>query len=114
MKHLIKKVLKETINEEVGGKYDLNNSEAASEFKWELTDLINKYVGLSRTDDAGTSNDNRVFIYKNLEQIVNQSFSPSSLRMGSHGNEYYTNRPEEMADYLQSIGISDFELKSVR
>ena len=93
---------------------DLNNPEDASNFKTELTDLLNKYLGMSFTNDAGTSNDNRVFIQKNLKTIVDQTFVPSSLRLGSHGKEYYTNRPEEMAEYLQSIGITDFELKSVR
>jgi hypothetical protein len=93
---------------------DLNNPDDADVFEAELTSLLNKYLGISYTNNAGTSNDNRIFIQNNLMDIVNQRFVPSSLRLGSNGSEYYTNRPEEMAEYLQSIGITDFELKSVK
>ena len=89
-------------------------AEVVSNFEYEIVGLLNKYLGISFTDNAGVSNDNRVFIYNNLMDMVNQRFAPSSLRLGSNGSEYYTNRPEEMAEYLQSIGITDFELKSVR
>jgi hypothetical protein len=94
--------------------YDLNNPEVVSNFEDEIVGLLNKYLGISFTDNAGTSNDNRVFIYNNLMDMVNQRFAPSSLRKGSHGNEYYTNRPEDMTTFLNSIGEKDFELKSVR
>ncbi len=93
--------------------YDLNNQEVNSNFEDEIVTLLNKYLGISFTNNAGVSNDNRVFIYNNLMKMINQRFVPSSLRVGSHGNEYYTNRPEEMARFLNSIGVKDFELKSV-
>lgn len=108
-----KRLLRENISES-NRTGDLNNSEDASNFKQEFTSLLNKYLGMSFTNDAGTSNDNRVWMGKNLKTIMDQTFPPSSLRMGSHGKEYYTNRPEEMTSYLQSIGITDFELKSVK
>jgi hypothetical protein len=104
----------EPLLEADNAKYDLNNPAVASNLKLEIMNALNKYLGISNTDDAGMSNDNRVFIHKNLTDWVNTSFPPSSLRMGVDGSEYYTNRPEEMGQFLQSIGINDFNLKSVR
>ena len=98
-------------SESSNAKFDLNSND--NEFSRELSNLINRYVGLSNTNDAGMSNDNRVFIHKNLMKIVNQTFPTTSLRVGVDGKEYYTNRPEEMGEFLTSMGITDFRLKGV-
>ena len=98
-------------SESSNAKFDLNSND--NEFSRELSKLINRYVGLSNTNDAGMSTDNRVFIHKNLMKIVNQTFPTTSLRVGVDGKEYYTNRPEEMGEFLTSMGITDFRLKGV-
>jgi hypothetical protein len=102
------------INEIAGGEFDLYNQNAVDNLERDLVQLLNRYLGISNTNDAGTSNDNRMFINNNLMKIVNQRFPNTSLRQGKSGNEIYTNRPEEMEQYLNSIGISGAQLKSVR
>jgi hypothetical protein len=43
---------------------------------------------------------------------INQVWSPSTLNLGKHGKEYPTNNPDMMTKYLNSVGITDFELVS--
>ncbi len=102
------------VKENSGIKFDLYDSNTFNGFKSEFMDLMNKYLGMSYTDDAGTSNDNRMFIYNNLMNMVEKIYPATSMRMGSDNNEYYTNRPKEMGEFLKNNGISNFNLKSVR
>jgi hypothetical protein len=46
--------------------------------------------------------------------MVEKIYPATSMRMGSDNNEYYTNRPKEMGEFLKNNGISNFNLKSVR
>lgn len=109
-KEFIKKNL---LKEESYKPYDLYNPSVKSEFENELLSLLNKYLGIGKTNDAGTSNDNRVFIHTNLMNIINQNYPPSSLRRGKNDSEIFTNREEDMSKFLKSLGISNFVLKSV-
>jgi len=103
----------EPIEEAANQKFDLTNPEIASNLKRDIIDVLNKYLGISYTDDAGMSNDNRVVVFNELQNWVNTSFVPSSLRKGQNGNEIYTNNPKQMKQYLNKIGVSDYTLKGI-
>jgi hypothetical protein len=45
--------------------------------------------------------------------IINQTYPPSSLRKGSTDYEVYTNKPEKMEEFLNSIGISGIDFKTL-
>ena len=103
----------ETLNE--GNiKFDLYEPSVADNFKTELTNLLNRYLGISNTDDFGTSNDNKMFVHKNLMDMVNNTFPSDNMRMSNENGVYYTNRPEEMSEFLKINGVPYKDLKSVR
>ena len=102
-----------TINES-SIKFDLYEPSVADNFKVELTSLLNRYLGISNTDDFGTSNDNKMFIHKNLMDMVSNIFPANNMRMSNENGVYYTNRPEEMSEFLKSNGVQYKNLKSVR
>ena len=102
-----------TINES-SIKFDLYEPSVADNFKVELTSLLNRYLGISNTDDFGTSNDNKMFIHKNLMDMVSNTFPANNMRMSNENGVYYTNRPEEMSEFLKSNGVQYKNLKSVR
>ena len=103
----------EALNE--GGiKFDLYDPSVADNFKAELTNLLNRYLGISNTDDFGTSNDNKMFIHKNLMDMVNNTFPANNMRMSNENGVYYTNRPEEMSEFLKNNSVQYKNLKSVR
>jgi len=102
-----------TDSEEVSKPYDLYDSKFRMEFENDLMTVLNKYLGISKTNNAGTSNDNRMFIHQNIMNIINQTYPPSSLRKGSTDYEVYTNKPEKMEEFLNSIGISGMDFKTL-
>lgn len=95
-------------------KFDLYDPSIADDFKVELTNLLNRYLGMSNTDDFGTSNDNKMFVHKNLMDMVNNTFPADNMRMSNDNGVYYTNRPEEMSEFLKINGVPYKDLKSVR
>lgn len=95
-------------------KFDLYDPSIADDFKVELTNLLNRYLGMSNTDDFGTSNDNKMFVHKNLMDMVNNTFPADDMRMSNDNGVYYTNRPEEMSEFLKINGVPYKDLKSVR
>lgn len=109
----LESMVEKTIKEENSKPYDLYNPKFRSDFENELLTLLNKYLGISRTNDAGTSNDNRMFVHENLMNIINQNYPPSSLRKGGTDNEIYTNKPEKMKEFLNSIGVNGVTFKTV-
>tara|TARA_Y100001937_G_scaffold99575_1_gene136057 strand:+ start:785 stop:1159 length:375 start_codon:yes stop_codon:yes gene_type:complete len=103
----------ETLNE--GNiKFDLYEPSVADNFKAELTSLLNRYLGISNTDDFGTSNDNKMFVHKNLMDMVSNTFPANNMRMSNENGVYYTNRPEEMSEFLKNNDVQYKNLKSVR
>tara|TARA_R100001015_G_C4633744_1_gene199129 strand:- start:3655 stop:4029 length:375 start_codon:yes stop_codon:yes gene_type:complete len=103
----------ETLNE--GNiKFDLYEPSVADNFKAELTNLLNRYLGISNTDDFGTSNDNKMFVHKNLMDMVSNTFPANNMRMSNENGVYYTNRPEEMSEFLKNNDVQYKNLKSVR
>tara|TARA_Y100000389_G_C17053281_1_gene313828 strand:- start:73 stop:462 length:390 start_codon:yes stop_codon:yes gene_type:complete len=103
----------EALNE--GGiEFDLYEPSVSDNFKTELTNLLNRYLGMSNTDDFGTSNDNKMFVHKNLMDMVNNTFPSDNMRMSNENGVYYTNRPEEMSEFLKINGVPYKDLKSVR
>lgn len=103
----------ETLDES-GIKFDLYEPSVADNFKAELTDLLNRYLGISNTDDFGTSNDNKMFVHKNLMDMVSNTFPANNMRMSNENGVYYTNRSEEMSEFLKNNDVQYKNLKSVR
>lgn len=103
----------ETLNES-NIKFDLYEPSVADNFKAELTSLLNRYLGISNTDDFGTSNDNKMFVHKNLMDMVSNTFPANNMRMSNENGVYYTNRPEEMSEFLKNNDVQYKNLKSVR
>jgi hypothetical protein len=96
-------------------KYDLSEKENLDEFMNQLITLWNQYTG-HKPNNAAIANDNRAILFNlltsgELAKQINQRIPPSSLHMGSHGREYWSNNPEQMTKFLNNIGITDFQLK---
>lgn len=95
--------------------YDLSNPSVMNEFYNDLIKVWTKYCGQNPNNSA-ISNDNIVMLYNMLKDgtimdKINQTWSSFTLNLGTHGKEYLTNNPEMMTKHLNSVGISDFELK---
>jgi len=104
-----------------GGKYNLSSQENVEEMMRDVVAILGKYVGVQSTDNAAIGNDNRVKIYNMLnsgefQQKISQMLPPSSMHQAyDHDNnqaQYWTNNPEEMAKFLNSIGITKHNFKS--
>lgn len=96
-------------------KYDLSEKKNLDDFIEQIVTLWNQYTG-HKPNNAAIANDNRAILFNllmngELTKMINQRIPPSSLHMGSHGREYWSNNPEQMTKYLNSIGITDFQLK---
>ena len=96
-------------------KYDLSENQNLDDFMNQVVTLWNQYTG-HKPNNAAIANDNRAILFNLLTsgefaKQINQRIPPSSLHMGSHGKEYWSNNPEQMGKYLNSIGITDFQLK---
>jgi hypothetical protein len=110
----------ETIEEASGGKYNLNSQDNVDDMMRDVIRVLAKYVGTHSTNDAAVGNDNRVKIYNMLnsgefQQKISQMIPPSSMHQGYNNEanqaEYFTNNPKEMSEFLNSIGMTDFNLK---
>lgn len=96
-------------------QYDLSDESNMDTFENELISLWNKYTG-HKPSNAAIANDNRVILFNllmdgGLADMINKRIPPSSLHMGSHGREYYSNNPDQMTEFLNKMGKTDFELK---
>ena len=96
-------------------KYDLSEKENLDEFMDQIVTLWNQYTG-HKPSNAAIANDNRVLLFNllmdgGLAEVINQRIVPTSLHQGSHGNEYWSNNPDQMGEFLNKMGRSNFQLK---
>ena len=96
-------------------EYDLSEEGNLEEFMRGIIDVWAKYTGHSPSN-AAVANDNRVLLFNMLTngefaKLVNQRIVPTSLHNGSNGNEYWSNNPDQMTEFLNKMGRSDFQLK---
>jgi hypothetical protein len=96
-------------------KYDLSEKENLEEFIYQLTSIWNQYTG-HKPSNAAVANDNRVLLFNMLEsgelaKLINQIIVPTSLHQGSSGNEYWSNNPDQMSEFLNKMGRTNFQLK---
>jgi hypothetical protein len=96
-------------------KYDLSEKENLEQFMSEIVDVWARYTGNS-PNNAAVANDNRVLLYTMLTngefaKLINQRIVPTSLHYGSNGNEYWSNNPDQMTEFLNKMGRSNFQLK---
>jgi hypothetical protein len=110
----------ETIEESSENRYDLTNQSNVDDMMRDITGIIAKYTGVQSTNDAAVGNDNRVKIYNMLnsgefQKKISQMIPPSSMHQGynheANQAEYFTNNPEAMSEFLNSIGMKNFNLK---
>jgi len=110
----------ETIEESSENRYDLTNQSNVDDMMRDITGIIAKYTGVQSTNDAAVGNDNRVKIYNMLnsgefQKKISQMIPPSNMHQGfnheANHAEYFTNNPEAMSEFLNSIGMTDFNLK---
>jgi hypothetical protein len=104
-----------------GGKYNLSSQENVEGMMRDIVGILAKYTGTNSTDNAAVANDNRVILYNMLnsgefKKNISQIIPPSSMHQAyDHENnkaQYWTNNPDAMAEFLNSIGITNHNFKS--
>lgn len=104
-----------------GGDYNLSNQENIDSMMRDVAGILAKYTGTNSTKNAAVANDNMVILYNMLnsgefKKNISQMIPPSGMHQAyDHDNnkaQYWTNNPDAMESFLNSIGVTNYSFKS--